>query len=60
MANIIGENMLARADTDSHITMALQEILNHRKNYTAYELKAKCVYINNQKKLRKSTQGWDL
>ena len=52
--------MLARADDDGHATMSLQEILNHRKNDRAYELKHKYVCVNNQKKLRKSTQGWDL
>ena len=47
MANIIGEHILARADTDCHITMSLQAILNHRKNDTAHELKAKNFYVNN-------------
>ena len=60
MANVIGENMLARTDADGHVTMALQAILNHRKDETAYELKDKYVYVNNRKKMRMSTQGWDL
>ena len=50
-----GENVLARADTDGHITMALQATLNNRKNDTAHELKDKHVYNNNQNNLRKST-----
>ena len=49
--------MLARAGADGHVTMSLQAILNHRKSDTAYELKDGHAYVNNQKKLRKSTQG---
>ena len=60
MANVISENILARANGDGHVTMSLQSILNNRKNNTEYELKAKYVYANDQKKLRKSTQGWYL
>ena len=30
------------------------------KNYAAYELKDKHACVNTQKKLRKSTQWWDL
>ena len=55
MANAIGENMIARADADGHITMALKSILTHRKNGTSHEQKDKCVYVNNHKKLKKST-----
>ena len=52
--------MLARADADGHVTMTLHEILNHRKDDAAYELKDNKVYVRNQKKLRKSTQWRDI
>ena len=57
VANVIGENMLARADADGHVTMVFQATLHRRKNDAARELKDKHFYMNNQKKLRKSTQG---
>ena len=52
--------MTCRADADGHVSMALQAIINHRKDNTACDLKDKHVYVNNQRKLRKSTQGQDL
>ena len=52
--------MLARADSDGHVIIDLQAMLNHRKNDASCELKDEHVYVNNQKKLRKFTQGWDL
>ena len=52
--------MSARSDADGHVTISLYAILNHRKYDSACELKDKHVYVNNQKKLRKSTKGWDL
>ena len=57
MANAIGENMLARADANGHVTMEFHAMLNHRKNDTVCELKDKHVHVNNQKRLRKYTQG---
>ena len=57
MANTIGENMLARTDADGHVTVALQAIINHRKDETACELKDKHAYANNKKKLKNSAQG---
>ena len=45
MTNAIGENMLARAYADGHITMESHAILNHRKDYVAYELKDKHVSL---------------
>ena len=60
MANVIGKNMLSRADADGHVTMLLHAITNHRKNDASYELRDKHFYVNNQKNLRKPTKGWDL
>ena len=52
--------MMCRTDADGYVTMDLQAIINHRKDNTACDLKDKHVCVNNQRKLRKSTQGWDL
>ena len=57
MSKVIGEHMLTITDAFGHITMVLQATLNHRKDKTACELKDRRVYVNNQKKLIKSTQG---
>ena len=43
--------------TNGHVLMALQDVINHRKDNTACDLKDDHVYVNNQRKLRKSTQG---
>ena len=60
MADAIVKNMLAITDADGHVTMTLHAILNHRKDETSYELKDKYVYVNNQKKLMNSEQGWNI
>jgi hypothetical protein len=60
-ANIIAENMLTRVDSDGHVTMALDCILDFEKDDTAYGTKDKYVYEKNgRRRLRKSTQGWKL
>ena len=53
-----GENMLTRNDAYIHITMALQTMLNHRKDEIACEVKDKHFYLNDQSKLRKSKQKY--
>ena len=37
--NVIAENMMCRVGADSHVFMALQAIINHRKDNTACDLK---------------------
>ena len=60
MTYVIGENMLTRTNDYGHATMALQAMLNYRTDETLHALKDKHAHDNNQKKLRKSSQGWDL
>ena len=38
MANMIAEIVLTRTDDDAHVTMALQTVLDHRKDDTACDL----------------------
>ena len=57
VASTIGENMLIKTDTDSHITMQFQTMFNHRKYETSCKLKDKNVYVNSPRKLRKSAEG---
>ena len=52
--------MTFRADADGHVSIALQAIINNRKDNTACNLKDKHVYVSNQRNLCKFTQGWDL
>ena len=40
--------------------MSLEAMIIHVKYDTAYDLHDKNVYLNGQRKLRKSAQGWDL
>ena len=52
--------MMSRADAGGRVSMVLQAIINNKKDNTSYDLKYKHVYVNNQRKLRKYAQGWDL
>ena len=56
----MSENIKCRADDDDHVSMSLYAMINHRKENTPCDLKDKHAYFNNQRKLRKSTQGQDL
>ena len=57
---MIAENMLTRTYADGNVAMAIETMLNNRKDDAAYDLKHKHVRFNDQKKVRKSTQEWDL
>ena len=60
MTNITCENVLTRTDADGPITLPFQTMLHHRKYETGCELKDKYVYLNGQRKLRKSAKQQDL
>ena len=51
MANMIVESMATRTDADGHVTMALETILNHRKDDAAYNLQDRYSCLNCQRKL---------
>ena len=57
VASTIGENILTKTDTDSHITVQFQTMLNHRKYETLCELKDNNVYLNSQRNFRTFAQG---
>ena len=59
-ANKICDIVLSSNNADIHITMALQNMLNYRKDVTACGLKDEHVYLNGQRKLGKSAKGWNL
>ena len=53
--NIIAENILTRVDSDRHIIMALDYILDFEKDETAYGIKDKYIYEkSNRRRLKKS------
>lgn len=49
--------MLTRTDVDRHITMELETVLNHRKDYTSYDVQDEFFHLNVQRKRRQLTQG---
>ena len=60
VANSMCESVLTRTDDDGNVNMEFQSILNHRTDETVHKLKDKYYHVNNQKKIRKSVQGWDI
>ena len=61
-ANILAENMLSQVDSDGHYRALLKGIVDHRKNpATAVPMEDKyLVTPSGQRRLRRTTQGWDL
>ena len=44
MANMIGENVSTRTDSDSHVIMSLKTTLNHKKTRQRVNLKTKIPF----------------
>ena len=61
-ANILAENMLSQVDSEGHSTLLMKEIIDHRKDASiAVPMEDKyLVTRTGQRRLRKTTQGWDL
>ena len=60
IARMIDENMITITDANRYATIALEITISHRKNDTACNIQDKNFCLNGQRKLRKSTQGFDL
>ena len=60
VVNIIVQNILTKTNDDTHVSMALETMLNHGKEDAAYDLEDRHFCLNSQRKLSKSAQGWDL
>ena len=61
-ANILAENMLSQVDHDGHSMLLMKEIVDYRKDpTTAVPMSDKYIVTpSGQKRLRKTTQGWDI
>ena len=61
-ANVIAENMLSQVDSDGYSMTLMEAIIDYRKDDSVAVSKAdKYVYTKSgQKRLRKTTTGWDL
>ena len=60
-ANIIAENMLNQCDDDGFTLQTLDKLIDHRSNDDALnEENAYATLRNGQKRLRKTTTGWDI
>ena len=61
-ANILAENMFSQVDSQGHSTLLIDQIIDHRKDPSkAVPMEDKHIVTKTgQKRMRKTTQGWDL
>lgn len=59
-ANVIAENMLSQVDAEGYHQLLMDDIIDHRKNENAISRDNKYINTHRGRKLRKSTQGWDM
>lgn len=59
-ANILAENMLTQVDSEGHSIRLMENIVDWKKDATAVPMEDKYLITRtDQKKLRKTTQGWE-
>lgn len=59
-ANAIAENIYARIDEEGNVHELFEEIIDHKKMDDALSGDEGFIFVNGQKRMRKTTQGWKI
>lgn len=59
-ADIVAESICAQVDDEGHTILTTDEIVDHKSDQSAVQIKDAFIMVNGQRHRRQSTKGWKL